>query len=192
MPAEPVENAGATSDWDSSDSRRLIAARLRHETSGVGWSTRTTSLPPFSLNDWLDGDAGHLHRAGDLTGVPITWHRRLGGRVVVALKRTLRRLLFPLLDVQTSLNGANAPRDRGSYAERTDPSFALRSSPGLLRPCEWVRRASSPADSTGRLASLANNPCRVASDNRERLDVAGDHSSRTYDRSFSDPPTLQH
>ncbi|GEM_PF-2892698 len=65
-------------------------------------------LRPFSVARWLDGDAGHLHRAGDLTNVPISSHRHLGGRIVVVVKRTLRRLLFPLLDVQTSVNAANA------------------------------------------------------------------------------------
>lgn len=62
----------------------------------------------FTVEQWLSGDAGHLHRAGDLTAVAIASHRRLGGRVVVALKRVVRRLLFPLLDIQTGVNAANA------------------------------------------------------------------------------------
>lgn len=65
-------------------------------------------MEPFSVGEWLRGDAGHLHRAGDLTTVEISSHRRLGGRVVIPLKRIVRRLLFPLLDVQSSVNGANA------------------------------------------------------------------------------------
>ncbi|MGA2757761.1 MAG: methyltransferase domain-containing protein [Solirubrobacteraceae bacterium] len=61
-----------------------------------------------TLAAWLAGDAGHLHRAFDLTAVPVSSRRRLSGRAVVALKRALRRLLFPLLDVQSSVNAANA------------------------------------------------------------------------------------
>jgi len=65
-------------------------------------------METVSVERWLAGDAGHLHRAFDLTRVPLDSHRRHGGRVVIALKRSIRRLLFPLLDVQTSVNGANA------------------------------------------------------------------------------------
>jgi hypothetical protein len=65
-------------------------------------------MTPFSVEQWLSGDAGHLHRVFDLTTIPTTSDRRHGARIVVALKRVTRRLLFPVLDVQTSLNGANA------------------------------------------------------------------------------------
>jgi hypothetical protein len=56
----------------------------------------------------LEGDLGHLHRAFDLTATPISSSRRLLGRPVTAVKRAVRRLLFPLLEVQSSVNGANA------------------------------------------------------------------------------------
>jgi SAM-dependent methyltransferase len=65
-------------------------------------------LSPQAVAGWLEGDAGHLHRAFDLTSVPVSSQRRRIGRAVVALKRALRRLLFPLLDVQSSVNAANA------------------------------------------------------------------------------------
>ena len=65
-------------------------------------------LSPAELSRWESGDIGHLHRAFDLGSVEIASHRRVWGRLVVALKRSARRLLFPLLDVQTSLNAANA------------------------------------------------------------------------------------
>jgi len=65
-------------------------------------------LSPAELAAWLDGDAGHLHRAFDLTAVGVSARPRFGRRGVLALKRAVRRLLFPLLDVQSSLNAANA------------------------------------------------------------------------------------
>jgi hypothetical protein len=83
-----------------------MAARLRNTTAVRGPGVER--LPRVNLEYWARGDAGHLHRAADLASVPISSHRRLGGPLVVPLKRLVRRLLFPLLDVQTSVNGANA------------------------------------------------------------------------------------
>jgi SAM-dependent methyltransferase len=71
----------------------------------------SSTLEPISAaaaEEWRSGDVGHLHRAFDLTSLPIVSHRRLWGRIVVALKRRVRRLLFPVLEVQTSVNAANA------------------------------------------------------------------------------------
>lgn len=107
MLAEPVDGAGASAASESSDPRRLIATRLRHGAAAAGESP-LVPLQPFNLGYWFDGDAGHLQRAGDLTSLPVSSHRRLGGPIIVAAKRTLRRLLFPVLDVQASVNAANA------------------------------------------------------------------------------------
>jgi hypothetical protein len=60
-----------------------------------------------NLEQWLVGDVGHLHRAYDLTSVPISASRRRG-RVASMPERVLRRLLLPVLEAQSSLNGANA------------------------------------------------------------------------------------
>lgn len=65
-------------------------------------------LSAATVEEWMRGDVGHLHRAFDLTALPTGSRRRIGGRLVVALKRATRRLLFPVLDVQTSVNAANA------------------------------------------------------------------------------------
>jgi hypothetical protein len=98
-PAPAPEHAPALAPEDGFSARR-IAARLRQTASAVAGSPAAERRPV--------GDLDHLHRAFDLTAVPIASQRRVGGSLVVALKRSLRRLLFPLLDVQTSVNGANA------------------------------------------------------------------------------------
>jgi len=107
MGGEEVDDAGASSELARSDRQRLIASRLR-QTATAAAPTHFEPMAPIDVASWLSGDAGHLHRAADLTSVPISSHRGGSGRVVVALKRTARRLLFPLLDVQTSVNWANA------------------------------------------------------------------------------------
>jgi hypothetical protein len=86
-------------------SQRLIAARLRQTAAAAA------PLEPAQatgVESWPGGDVDHLHEAFDLTRVPITARPRVGARAVLALKRAARRLLFPLLDVQTGLNAANA------------------------------------------------------------------------------------
>ena len=100
-----VERAGEASS--EAEAKRLIAARLR-QTSSAAAPTHFEPLPPLRVEDWMRGDAGHLHRAFDLTLLPVVSRRRVTGRAVVSLKRAVRRLLFPLLEVQSSLNGANA------------------------------------------------------------------------------------
>jgi len=104
MAGERVNVAPAS---ERSAEPQLIAARLR-QTAAVASPAHLEHASPFDVEEWLAGDAGHLHRARDLTTLPIASHRRLAGRVVVPLKRTVRRLLFPVLDLQTSVNGANA------------------------------------------------------------------------------------
>ena len=101
------ERAKVAPASDRSAQPQLIAARLR-QTAAAASPAKVELISRFSVEQWLNGDAGHLHRAGDLTTVAIASHRRLGGRVVVALKRVVRRLLFPLLDVQSGVNAANA------------------------------------------------------------------------------------
>src|SRR5579862_2867835 len=94
---------GVCAGRESGEAERLIAARLRQ-----GATERPSSSAPFSVERWLAGDAGHIARAGDLAHVPISSHRRLAGRPVVALKRAVRRLLYPLIDVQSGVNAATA------------------------------------------------------------------------------------
>jgi glycosyltransferase involved in cell wall biosynthesis len=90
----------------------LVASRadLKKQLSAAQFrlATRLLPLPPLHVEEWMRGDAGHLHRAFDLTLLPVVSRRRVTGRAVVSLKRAVRRLLFPLLEVQSSLNGANA------------------------------------------------------------------------------------
>jgi hypothetical protein len=89
---------------DGDASQRLIEARLRQTASAAA------GPDAGRFNDELrpDDDLEYLRRAFDLTAVPLASRRRVGGSLVVALRRSLRRLLLPLLDVQTSVNGANA------------------------------------------------------------------------------------
>ena len=100
MAGERAHGEPATLAPEDGATQRLIAARLRQ--------TAAAAAGPLGVERWPSADAGHLHRAFDLTRVPITSQRRPGGRVVVALRRSARRLLFPLLDVQSSVNAANA------------------------------------------------------------------------------------
>jgi hypothetical protein len=78
----------------------LIAGRLR-QTAALGRPpTHLVAPEPLDVEHWMDGDVGHLHRAFDLTQLQL----RGGG----AIDATLRRLLAPVLEAQTSLNGAAA------------------------------------------------------------------------------------
>jgi hypothetical protein len=43
-----------------------------------------------------------------LDALRIESHRRLSGKLMVRTKRMLRRMLFPVLETQSSWNGANA------------------------------------------------------------------------------------
>jgi hypothetical protein len=56
----------------------------------------------------MRGDAGHLHRAHDLRRTPIQSHRRVIGPFVAGFKRAWLRPLHPLLETQSTWNGANA------------------------------------------------------------------------------------
>jgi hypothetical protein len=56
----------------------------------------------------MKGDAGHLHRAHNVRDLPIRSDRRLMGPLITVARRTLLRLIYPLLDVQTTWNAANA------------------------------------------------------------------------------------
>jgi hypothetical protein len=105
MAGERANSDTAARAPDDGTLQGLIAARLR-QTAAVA-----APLEPgqaLGVEASLRGDVDHLLQAFDLTRVPITSRPRFGVRVVIALKRFVRRLLFPLLDVQTSVNGANA------------------------------------------------------------------------------------
>jgi hypothetical protein len=86
----------------------LIAQRMRDAVTATAPSPRAELLSPYALERWLEGDAGHLQRAADLRSAPVASPRPVLGRPVVWLKRTLRRLLYPLIDIQSDVNAANA------------------------------------------------------------------------------------
>src|SRR5882762_2548754 len=84
-----------------------MAARLRQTARSVSPPVEAR-LPSFALEHEVAGDAGHLHRAHDLRSLPIESDRRLTGRLVVRIKHTLRRMLYPLPETQSTWNAANA------------------------------------------------------------------------------------
>jgi hypothetical protein len=109
----------------------------------------TTTLEPLSaalVDQWMAGDAGHLHRAHDLTRVPLATPRRLGRHAAAALRRNVGRRLFPLLEVQTSLNGANA---RVVTFLLRHLAAQSRSVAELERRLAELRQASAPALGAG-------------------------------------------
>jgi hypothetical protein len=108
MPGERVEGAGAVPVEDAERAQRLAAQRLREAVAASAPGPRDELMTRYDLERWRRGDAGHLQRAADLRAAPLASHRGLLGRPVVALKRTLRRLLHPLLDIQSDLNAADA------------------------------------------------------------------------------------
>jgi hypothetical protein len=57
----------------------LIASRLR-QTASAAAPSHFEPMTPISVEQWLRDDAGHLHRAFDLTRIPVTSDRRLGAR----------------------------------------------------------------------------------------------------------------
>lgn len=97
MPGDRVEGA-----------ERLAAQRLREAVAATAPPPRERLITRYDLERWQQGDAGHLQRAADLRAAPIASHRGPLGRPVVAVKRTLRRLLHPLPDQQSGVNAANA------------------------------------------------------------------------------------
>ena len=105
MPGEGVEGVRAAPAGASPE--ELIAQRLRLP-AVLADHPRRELASPSSVQQWLEGDAGRLHEDANLRALPIASHRRMAGSSVVALKRMLRRLLYPLVDVQSDLNAANA------------------------------------------------------------------------------------
>ncbi len=108
MHGERADGVRAPSDVAAGVTRQLIVARLLDAAADVPRQNTAELMLPFDVERWLEGDVGHLHRAADLTAVPIASHRPLARRAVVTVKRTARRLLFPILDVQSGMNAANA------------------------------------------------------------------------------------
>jgi hypothetical protein len=85
----------------------LIATRLRQTARSVS-PPAEARLPSFAIEHAVAGDAGHLHRAHNLSELPIESHRRVSGKLMVEAKRGFRRMLHPLVETQTSWNAANA------------------------------------------------------------------------------------
>jgi hypothetical protein len=103
----PGETARGTPAEPPRDVPQLIAARLRQSAAAVRSAPRPLA-PAEAVEAQLAAEAAVLARAGALTSVPVGSHRRHTGAAVNELKRTLRRLLYPLLDMQTEVNAANA------------------------------------------------------------------------------------
>jgi hypothetical protein len=104
----PPADLDSDRELPSIDSRTLlIASRLRQTARSVA-PPASARLPSFAVEHAVAGDAGHLHRAHNLGALPIESHRRLSGKLTVRAKRTLRRMLYPTLETQTSWNAANA------------------------------------------------------------------------------------
>jgi hypothetical protein len=101
-----VTNSSASSP-ESGSRAPLIEARLRQGTSGV-LPLVDARLPSFVFEHLMEGDAGHLHRAHNVSDLSVESHRRLSGPLVNKARRTLMRLLHPLPEVQTTWNAANA------------------------------------------------------------------------------------
>jgi hypothetical protein len=101
MGGERPDDAGAPAD-----PQRLIAARLREVAAAT--SPLFEALTPERVSEWENGDIGRIAAGADLVRLPISSHRQRSGPAVVALKRTLRRLLHPLPETQSSVNAANA------------------------------------------------------------------------------------
>lgn len=85
----------------------LIEARLRQTASGVQ-PPLDSHFSTSAFEHLMRGDAGHLHRAHDLRHQPIESHRRVIGPFVATFKRALLRPVYPLLETQSTWNGANA------------------------------------------------------------------------------------
>jgi hypothetical protein len=83
-----------------------VAARLRQ--NAVRSSSFDRRLPSFALEHAVSGDLGHLHAAHDLRALPFPARQGLARPLVVRLRRTLRKGLFPLPEAQSVWNGANA------------------------------------------------------------------------------------
>jgi hypothetical protein len=104
MAGETARGAPADPPGDAS---RLIVARLRQSAAAARPSPRPLA-PPEAFEAQLAADGAVLARAGTLTSAPIGSHRRHTGAAINELKRAIRRLLYPLLDMQTDVNAANA------------------------------------------------------------------------------------
>jgi hypothetical protein len=108
MPGERPEGPESIPAADAGAAERLIAQRLRETVAASAPPPQTELLSQYAVARWLEGDAGHLQRAADLRGAPTVSHRGVLGPPVVASKRILRRLLHPLIDIQSDVNAANA------------------------------------------------------------------------------------
>jgi hypothetical protein len=107
MPGEGVDAVPDAQVAGAGPTEAMVAQRLRDAAVAVA----TPPAQPAgaqTIQRWLDGDAGHLHRAADLRTAPVSSHRPLAGNAVVAAKRAARRLLYPLIDLQSGINAANA------------------------------------------------------------------------------------
>ena len=58
-------------------------------------------------NDQLAADFTYLHSVCDIRKITFTSHRRILGRLVIAAKTVLRKLIAPILERQTAFNAAS-------------------------------------------------------------------------------------
>ena len=97
MAGERLDEAGA---------QRLIEQRLRDVAAAS--ALRLDALSAERVAEWERGDIAAIEAGADLVHLPISSHRAGTGPALVALKRTLRRLLHPLPEAQSGVNAANA------------------------------------------------------------------------------------
>lgn len=125
MSSSAAETASTDTSTPLASRTSLIEARLRRGAAEV-LPSADTLVPALVFDELMEGDAGHLHRAHNISDLPIESHRRLTGPVVASIKRMLVRLLYPLPEVQTTWNAANARvvtlllRQVASQARRID------------------------------------------------------------------------
>jgi hypothetical protein len=110
MALEEATGAQDSSSGDGEqepDTASLIVARVRQSAAAVQRPRRPVEAPA-AIERRLEGDVALLARTADLKTAPIRSHRHGAAPAVVAVKRNLRRLLYPLLDLQSETNAANA------------------------------------------------------------------------------------
>jgi SAM-dependent methyltransferase len=83
-----------------------IRENIRHRRSVEEGVTSETHVSPFDEGH-ASADLAYLHSGYDIRNVVFTSHRLVIGRLVVAAKKALRRLLLPVLDRQVAYNAAS-------------------------------------------------------------------------------------
>jgi SAM-dependent methyltransferase len=124
-----------------------VMERIREAIRRRRSAEATTERPSASDNGSGILDVGHLQAVGDLSSVAVPSHRRVLGPVMVAIKKTLLKLLTPMLEQQAAYNAA--------------ATRALADTDNRMRAMEW-RQAQALARSEEQLgASIAEVSARL-------------------------------